>query len=142
MEITKEIDVDAALGYIDDDEKLIENIKWETKDGIFNDPLNKDYQNSIFFFAHSLCFIFSDFISNWISFKNWENNSMDQIGSTISGIYSMLLVCIYVAFAFTELVKYPNLDVYLERHGFFLFLFLVSNFYFIYIFICISRARK
>ena len=48
METTKEIDVDAALGYIDDDEKLIENIKWETKDGIFNDPLNKDYQNSIF----------------------------------------------------------------------------------------------
>ena len=87
-------------------------------------------------------FVFSDFMSNWISSKNWENNSVDQIGSTISGIYSMLLVCIHVAFAFTELVKYPDLDVYLERHGFFLYLFLGSNFYFIYIFICISRARK
>ena len=74
--------------------------------------------------------------------QKWDMASLDQITSTISGIYSMLLVCIYIAFAFTELVKYPNLDEYLERNGFFLYLFLGCDIYFIYIFLSIYKTNK
>ena len=103
---------------------------------------------------NSLCstkmfdFLFSDtnalidYLKMVFNFKQWDQNSMTQMGSTISGIYAMLLICIYVAFAFTELVKYPELDVYLERHGFFLYLFLACDLYFIYIFVSIIRTRR
>ena len=74
--------------------------------------------------------------------QKWDMASLDQITSTISGIYSMLLVCIYIAFAFTELVKYPHLDEYLERNGFFLYLFLGCDIYFIYIFLSIYKTNK
>ena len=93
-------------------------------------------------------FVFSDtnalidYLKMVFNFKQWNQNSMTQMGSTISGIYAMLLICIYVAFAFTELVKYPELDVYLERHGFFLYLFLACDLYFIYIFVSIIRTRR
>ena len=83
-----------------------------------------------------------DYLKMVFNFKQWDQNSMTQMGSTISGIYAMLLICIYVAFAFTELVKYPELDVYLERHGFFLYLFLACDLYFIYIFVSIIRTRR
>ena len=83
-----------------------------------------------------------DYLKMVFNFNQWDQNSLTQMGSTISGIYAMLLICIYVAFEFTGIVKYPELDVYLERHGFFLYLFLACDLYFIYIFVCIIRTTR
>ena len=97
--------------------------------------------------------------------SKWQKDSLEILGSTLSGIYAMLLVCVYIgkkdiyknmtcshnilhifsskiAFSFTELVKYPDLNEYLEKQGFFVYLFLMSNVYFIYIMVCIRRAQR
>ena len=75
------------------------------------------------------------------------------MSSTISGIYATLLICIYLAFSFTELVKFPNMKTYqdqsepdlqgyLEKRGFFIYLFLGCNLYYVYMLISLLRAKK
>ena len=100
------------------------------------------YHIKMFDFLFSDTKALIDYLKMVFNFKQWDQNSVTQMGSTISGIYAMILICIYVAFAFTELVKFPELDVYLERHGFFLYLFLACDLYFIYIFVSIIRTRR
>lgn len=75
-------------------------------------------------------------------FKEWQKDSVSTLGSTVSGIYATLLVCVYLAFSYTELVKFPELQNYLERNGFFIYLFLICDLYFIYVFVVISRAPR
>ena len=85
--------------------------------------------------------------------KKWRKDSVSLMSSTISGIYATLLICIYLAFSFTELVKFPNLKTYneqsepdlqgyLEKRGFFIYLFLGCILYYIYILISLLRAKK
>ena len=76
------------------------------------------------------------------NFKEWQDNSINILGSTFSGIYCTLLVCIYLAFSFTELVKYPDLQDYLERNGFFIYLLVLCNLYFVYIMIWVPWVKK
>ena len=103
--------------------------------------------------------LFSGRISRWnyikmvFNFHQWRKDSVSLMSSTISGIYATLLICIYLAFSFTELVKFPNMKTYqdqsepdlqgyLEKRGFFIYLFLGCNLYYVYILISLLRAKK
>jgi hypothetical protein len=44
-------------------------------------------------------------------YKLWEEEAVAILASTIASIYATILVCVYVAFAFTELVTYPHFKV-------------------------------
>jgi hypothetical protein len=44
-------------------------------------------------------------------YKLWEEKAVAILASTIASIYATILVCVYVAFAFTELVTYPHFKV-------------------------------
>ena len=44
-------------------------------------------------------------------YKIWEEEAVAILASTIASIYATILVCVYVAFAFTELVTYPHFKV-------------------------------
>ena len=50
-----------------------------------------------------------------------------------AGCAATLLVVIYVAFSFTELVRFPHNKDYLEIYGFFTFLYFTATLYLIYI---------
>ena len=64
-------------------------------------------------------------------FKN--TNMSDSVVSTCCSMYGMLLVCIYASFVYTELVKFPTLNYWLEIHGFFIYMYLLSIAYLIYL---------
>lgn len=74
--------------------------------------------------------------------QKWRKDSLSLMSSTLSGIYGTLLVCIYITFSFTELVKFPELNLYLEKQGFFIYLFVGSNAFFIYLLALIWRVQK
>ena len=74
-------------------------------------------------------------------FYAWKEESIKLMSSTISGIYATLLICIYLSFSFTELVLYPQLHLFLEYRGFFIFLLSGCNLYFIYILVLLYKAR-
>ena len=66
----------------------------------------------------------------------------DRTGSTLSSMYGILLVCIYIAFAYTELVRFPTLNSWLETHGFFIYLYLLSSAYLIYLLLFVLRGTN
>lgn len=43
--------------------------------------------------------------------RTWEKEAVTILASTIASIYATLLVCVYVAFSFTELVTFPHFKV-------------------------------
>lgn len=107
----------------------------------------------------NICFTILGRISRWdyikmvFDFKKWRKDSVSLMSSTISGIYATLLICIYLTFSFTGLVKFPNMKTYqdqsepdlqgyLEKNGFFIYLFLGCNLYYVYILISLVRAKK
>lgn len=51
----------------------------------------------------------------------------DSTLAIISSLYAMVLVSVYVAFVFTELVTFPVYESYLEKTGFFIYLYLVRQ---------------
>lgn len=65
--------------------------------------------------------------------KLWQKEAVAILGSTIASLYATLLVCVYIAFSFTELVTYPKYKEYLEINGFFIYLFLMSDIYFMFV---------
>jgi hypothetical protein len=44
-------------------------------------------------------------------YKLWEEEAVAILASTVASIYATILVCVYIAFAFTDLVTYPNFKV-------------------------------
>ena len=44
-------------------------------------------------------------------YQLWEDEAVAIFASTIASIYGTLLVCVYISFAFTELVTFPKLEV-------------------------------
>jgi len=52
-----------------------------------------------------------------------------NLSSAFTSLYGMLLVCVYVAFVFTELVTFPKYQLFLEVHGFFVFLYATAAIY-------------
>jgi len=63
----------------------------------------------------------------------WRAEAREVAGSTTASLYATLLVVIYVAFSFTELVRFPHNKDYLEIYGFFTFLYFTATLYLIYI---------
>ena len=60
-------------------------------------------------------------------------DSLENMVCTLINIYATLLVCIYIAFSFTELVTFPSMYRWLDIHGFFIYLYTFSNTYLIYL---------
>ena len=68
---------------------------------------------------------------------SWPEDSRGSganVMSGLSGLYAMILVIVYVAFSFTELVTFPENQKILEKNGFFLFLYLGADVFLVYIF--------
>ena len=57
-------------------------------------------------------------------------------------MYGILLVCIYAAFQYTELVKFPSFNHWLEINGFFIYLYVISIIYFLYLLIFVLRGTN
>ena len=41
----------------------------------------------------------------------WEKEAVAVLASTVASLYATILCCVYIAFAFTELVTYPDFKV-------------------------------
>ena len=66
----------------------------------------------------------------------------DVIETTLSTMYGILLVCIYAAFQYTELVKFPSFYHWLEINGFFIYLYVISIIYFLYLLIFVLKGTN
>jgi len=71
----------------------------------------------------------------------WRAEAKEVMGSTTASMYATLLVVIYVAFSFTELVRFPANKDYLEIYGFFTFLYFVGTLYVTYILTYIVKNK-
>ena len=47
----------------------------------------------------------------------WEREAVAIFASSVATLYATLLVCVYIAFVFTELVTFPNFKVKLSRNA-------------------------
>jgi len=72
----------------------------------------------------------------------WRSEAKGVLGSTMASVYATLLICLYVAFSFTELVRFPNNKDYLEIYGFFTYLYLVATSYLLYIVCYVVKGQK
>ena len=77
-----------------------------------------------------------------ISKINHKDRKLDGLLTNISTSYAILLFCIYAAFSYTELVKFPYLNHWLEINGFFIYLYLISILYFIYLLLFVLRGTN
>ena len=66
----------------------------------------------------------------------------DTIATTLSTMYSILLVSVYVGFSYTQLVKFPALNHWLEINGFFIYLYLVSIVYLLYLLLIVLKGTN
>ena len=62
-----------------------------------------------------------------------NTESLLNIVATISSSYAILLICIFIAFSFSGLVTFPLMYRWLDIHGFFVYLYLISNIYLLYL---------
>ena len=67
------------------------------------------------------------------------NTKLDGLFTNISTSYAVLLFCVYAAFAYSELVKFPALNHWLEINGFFIYLYLISILYLMYMLIFVLK---
>ena len=61
--------------------------------------------------------------------------------SSVATIYATVLVCVYIAFTLTKLVKFPLFREFLEANGFFIYLFLLSDLYFVFVIYQVVRTH-
>ena len=73
---------------------------------------------------------------------NIKDRKFDGLLTNISTSYAILLFCIYTAFSYTELVKFPYLNHWLEINGFFIYLYLTSILYFTYLLLFVLRGTN
>ena len=73
---------------------------------------------------------------------NLDKPKWDVIETTLSTMYGILLVCIYAAFQYTELVKFPSFNHWLEINGFFIYLYVISIIYFLYLLAFVLRGTN
>ena len=71
-----------------------------------------------------------------------ESLKLNTISTTLSTLYAILLFCIFTAFSYTELVKFPALNHWLEINGFFIYLYVLSIIYLIYILVVVLKGTK
>jgi hypothetical protein len=63
------------------------------------------------------------------------------LGSGFTSLYAMILVAVYLAFSFTDLVTFPRFHNYLETHGFFLYLYVVADIFLIYVLVFVILGK-
>ena len=73
---------------------------------------------------------------------NLDKPKWDVIETTLSTMYGILLVSIYAAFQYTELVKFPSFYHWLEINGFFIYLYVISIIYFLYLLIFVLTGTN
>lgn len=73
---------------------------------------------------------------------NMRESSLANVWSGLSGLYAMFLVTLYLAFSFTELVTFPHLNDYLEINGFFIFLYVISDLFLIYVLLMTLKGKS
>ena len=73
---------------------------------------------------------------------NGDKPKWDVIETTLSTMYGILLVCIYAAFQYTEIVKFPSFNHWLEINGFFIYLYVISIIYFLYLLIFVLSGTN
>ena len=73
---------------------------------------------------------------------NGDKPKWDVIETTLSTMYGILLVSIYAAFQYTELVKFPSFNHWLEINGFFIYLYVISIIYCLYLLIFVLRGTN
>ena len=67
--------------------------------------------------------------------------SLQNIASALSTTYAAVLISIYIAFSFTELVTFPLMYRWLEIHGFFIYMYLISIAYLLYLILYVLKGR-
>ncbi|TRY78409.1 hypothetical protein TCAL_07847 [Tigriopus californicus] len=73
----------------------------------------------------------------------FTHKSLSSIHSAFSSLYAMVLVTLFLAFSYTEVVTFPRFHHYLENYGFYIYLYGVADLFFIYVLsIAIWSERK
>ena len=70
-------------------------------------------------------------LGDWVRY--WQEEALVIFSSSVATIYATVLVCVYIAFTLTKLVKFPLFREFLEANGFFIYLFLISDLYFVFV---------
>ena len=81
-------------------------------------------------------------IYNEIESERMRMKSLENIASAISTTYAAVLISIYIAFSFTELVTFPLMYRWLEIHGFFIYMYLMSIAYLLYLLLYVLKGRN
>ena len=68
--------------------------------------------------------------------------SLRNISSALSSAYATILICIFVAFSFTELVTFPSMYRWLATHGFFVYLYVLGNIYLLYLIFYVLKGHE
>ena len=71
-----------------------------------------------------------------------KTESLTNIISSLSSAYATTLICIFVAFSFTELVTFPSMYRWLDIHGFFVYLYVLGNIYLLYLIFYVLKRRE
>ena len=72
-------------------------------------------------------------IQNEIDIEQNKRESLKNIITALASVYASVLVSVYIAFSFTELVTFPLMYRWLDIHGFFIYLYIPSIIYFCYL---------
>ena len=76
-----------------------------------------------------------------IELERMRMESLQNIASAISTTYAAVVISIYIAFSFTELVTFPLMYRWLEIHGFFIYMYLISITYLLYLILYVLKGR-
>ena len=76
-----------------------------------------------------------------IEWQRMRMESLQNIASALSTTYAAVLISIYVAFSFTELVTFPLMYRWLEIHGFFIYMYLMSIAYLLYLILYVLKGN-
>ena len=71
-----------------------------------------------------------------------KTESLSNIVISASSSYAILLICIFTAFSFSGLVTFPLMYRWLDTHGFFVYLYLISIIYLLYLTFHVVRKEN
>lgn len=75
-------------------------------------------------------------------FPVWTPEAIDNIFTAFSSLYAVIVITVFLAFSFTEIVTFPHLHNHLEKSGFFVYLYTISIIFYGYLFFVVSIRDK
>lgn len=79
------------------------------------------------------------------SWKMNDNMAAEEVGNSVAAIYAIFLIFLYIASKFTEVVRLDNDNPYtkdyLEKYGFFTYIYLGGTIYIAYILAYVVKKR-